>query len=273
MTKTLAEKTIQDFGRQHETYSESDGYYVSTDILANVLGPLMDIKEFEGKDVLDLGSGTGRWLQVFHMLGAKSITAVEPSPAIGVCKQKTSDLDNITYHNVTGENIPDGAHDFVYSFGVVHHIPEPDPVIKRTFDILKPGGRLIIWLYGRENNGLYLAFMHVLRLVTVPLPDRGLDMLSGAMVYLVRAYSCISKVLPLPLRSYMRDFIDKVDNYTVKHVIYDQLDPHYAKYYHRSEAINLLEKAGFSNVQVYHRAEYSWTVIGTKLAQNGNTQT
>jgi len=264
MTKSLAEKTIEDFGRQHVTYPDSGGYYVSTDILADVLGPLMDIREFEGKSVLDLGAGTGRWLRVFHKLGANPITAVEPSPAIEVSKKNTEGLDNISYHNTTGEKLPDGPYDFVHSYGVVHHIPEPDPVMKRAFEVLKPNGKAIIWLYGRENNGTYLAFMHLLRLITVPLPDAGLDWLSGVMVHLVRAYSRLSKILPLPLRGYMENFIDKVDDYTVKHVIYDQLDPHYAKYYRRQEAIDLLERAGFIDVQVYHREEYSWTVIGTK---------
>ena len=91
MTDKLGQQTIRDFGRQHRSYSESGGYYVSTDILADVVGPLMDIGAFEGRDVLDIGSGTGRWLRVFHQLGARSITAVEPSPAIEVSKNNTAD--------------------------------------------------------------------------------------------------------------------------------------------------------------------------------------
>jgi hypothetical protein len=122
----------------------------------------------------------------------------------------------------------------------------------------------VIWLYGRENNGLYLAFLRLLRLITVPLPDAGLDRVSAAMVPMVRAYSRISRSLPLPLKDYMRTFIDRVDDYTVKHVIYDQLDPHYAKYYRRREAIGLVERAGFKDVRLYHRQRYSWTVTATK---------
>jgi 2-polyprenyl-3-methyl-5-hydroxy-6-metoxy-1,4-benzoquinol methylase len=264
MTDKLSKKTIQDFGRQHQTYSESGGYYVSTDILADVLGPLMNIQSFAGKDILDIGSGTGRWLRIFHELGAKTIAAVEPSPAIEVAKKNTAECENISYHNVTGDKLPAGPYDYVYSYGVIHHIPEPDPVIARAFEVLKPGGHVVLWLYGRENNGPYLFFMRALRLITVPLPDGGLDWLSGIMVPLVRAYSRLSKMLPLPLRGYMQEFIDKVDDYTVKHVIYDQLDPHYAKYYRRQEVIDLLERAGFSDVQVYHRQAYSWTVVGAK---------
>jgi len=267
MPKSLAQKTIDDFGRQHRAYSKSDGYYTSTNILDDVVGPLMEIGSFNGLDILDLGSGTGRWLRIFHSLGAKSITAVEPSEAIEVAKKNSAGLDNITYLNVTGDQIPDGQFDIFYSYGVVHHIPEPDPVIKRAFEVLKPGGRIVLWLYGRENNGLYLAFMHTLRVITVPLPNRGLDWISSAMVPMVRAYSHVSKYLPLPLRGYMREFVDKIDNYTLKHVIFDQLDPHYAKYYSREEAKELVEKAGFTDVQLYHREGYSWTIMAFKPQQ------
>lgn len=264
MSKSISEKTIEDFGRQHRTYSKSGGFYVSTDILSGVLGPLMDIKDFEGLDVLDLGSGTGRWLRIFHELGAKSITAVEPSPAIEVAKKNAAGLDKISFHNVTGDRLPDGPYDVVYSYGVIHHIPEPDPVIQRAYEVLKPGGRLVIWLYGRENNGLYLAFLRTLRFITVPMADKWLGRASSAIVPLVRAYSRICRVAPLPLRGYMREFVDRVDDYTLKHVVYDQLDPHYAKYYRRQEALELVERAGFANIQLYHRERYSWTVVATK---------
>jgi SAM-dependent methyltransferase len=264
VSKSLSEKTIEDFGKQHQRFSESGGYYVSLDILGDVLGPLMTVKEFEGLNVLDLGSGTGRWVQIFHDAGAKTIAAVEPSPAIEVGRKKNAGLKNVSYHNVAGDKMPDGQYDIIFSYGVIHHIPEPDPVVKRAYEVLQPGGRLVIWLYGRENNGLYLGFVHALRLVTVPISNRALEIVSAALVPLVRAYSSVSRVLSLPLRGYMRKFVDRIDDYTLKHVIYDQLDPHYAKYYRRQEAIDLIEKAGFVNIQLYHRENYSWTVVATK---------
>jgi 2-polyprenyl-3-methyl-5-hydroxy-6-metoxy-1,4-benzoquinol methylase len=264
VSKTIAEKTIHDFGEQHKAYSESGGYYVSVDLLQDVPGPLIKTSEFSGRSVVDLGSGTGRWVRVLHEVGAKSIAAIEPSEAIIVCKQKTADLDRVAYHQVTGDQIPDGDYDIVYSFGVVHHIPEPDPVMKRVFQVLRPGGQAVIWLYGRENNGLYLGLVQTLRAITVRVSHDTLDKISALMVPMVRFYSRLAKIVPLPLRGYMTSVIDKLDDYTVKHVIYDQLNPHYAKYYRRHEAISLLERAGFINVRAYHREGYSWTVMGEK---------
>ncbi|MGA2318513.1 MAG: hypothetical protein ABSG71_19365 [Thermodesulfobacteriota bacterium] len=47
-------------------------------------------------------------------------------------------------------------------------------------------------------------------------------------------------------------------------IIYDQLNPSYAKYYTRREAEILLIDGKFKNVRTHHRHGYSRTVIGTK---------
>lgn len=49
-------------------------------------------------------------------------------------------------------------------------------------------------------------------------------------------------------------------------LIYDQLNPHFAKYYTRAEAVELISQAPF-DVEVHHRRGYSWVVIGTKPAE------
>ena len=47
-------------------------------------------------------------------------------------------------------------------------------------------------------------------------------------------------------------------------VIYDQLNPAWAKYYTKEEAESLMHRNGFEKVTLYHRRIYSWTVVGEK---------
>jgi hypothetical protein len=47
-------------------------------------------------------------------------------------------------------------------------------------------------------------------------------------------------------------------------VIYDQLNPAYAKYYTSQEAHDVLARQGFSGIRLHHRHGYSWTVVGAK---------
>jgi hypothetical protein len=70
--------------------------------------------------------------------------------------------------------------------------------------------------------------------------------------------------LPLPLRGYMLSVFEKMSPEKRKLIIYDQLNPAYAKYYTRREAETLLIDGKFKNVRAHHRHGYSWTVIGTK---------
>jgi hypothetical protein len=66
------------------------------------------------------------------------------------------------------------------------------------------------------------------------------------------------------MRAYMRGVIA---HYGWRHyflTIFDQLNPAYAKYYRREEALELMEKAGFADVRLYHRHGYSWTVVGSR---------
>ena len=48
--------------------------------------------------------------------------------------------------------------------------------------------------------------------------------------------------------------------------IYDQLNPTYVKFYRREEVVEMLESAGFGDVELHHRRGYSWTAIGTRIA-------
>jgi hypothetical protein len=61
VSKISSEKIIQDFAEQHKAYSESGGYYVSVELLQDVLGLLMKTSEYLGCSVVDLGSGTESW--------------------------------------------------------------------------------------------------------------------------------------------------------------------------------------------------------------------
>jgi SAM-dependent methyltransferase len=85
--------------------------------------------------------------------------------------------DRITYLKSTGDQLrTDDALDYVFVIGVLHHIPDPDSVVAAAFRALRSGGKLAVWLYGREGTGLYLALVRPLWWLTRRLPHRGLDL-------------------------------------------------------------------------------------------------
>jgi hypothetical protein len=150
--------------------------------------------------------------------------------------------------------------------GVLHHIVDPTPVVRAALAALRPGGTFLIWLYGHEGNGLVLWMLTTLRTITPRLPHRGLAAVAGVLEVFASAYAALCRRLPLPMRDYMCNHFTQLDRGQRRLTIYDQLNPSYAKYYRKEEARNLLSANGFTDVQLFHRHGYSWTVAGRKPA-------
>lgn len=265
-------QTIQDFGQQWTAFRDNPAYYGSVELLADLFGPLMPLADLSGARVADVGSGTGRIVNMLLDAGVAHVHALEPSAAMAVLKDNTvANRDRITYVDGTGESLPSGLGlDVVVSMGVLHHIPNPGPVVRAAFEALRPGGRCVVWLYGREGNNAYLWLAEPLRRVTVRLPHRGLVGLSHVLGWGLDGYIALCRICPmrLPLRAYMREVLAKVPRSVRRLTIYDQLNPAYAKYYSRQEAYALLADHGFTDVRLYHRHGYSWSVSGRRPAQD-----
>jgi len=264
--RTTDERTIADFGTQWLRFQVDYDYYGSKDCLADIFGPLVEVDAVEGKKAGDVGSGTGRIVAMLLESGARHVVAVEPSQAFEVLERRFGEAsDRVELVQARGEEIARYRDlDLVTSIGVLHHIVDPNPVIRAAHEALKPGGRIAIWVYAREGNGLYLALFGPLRKVTQHLPDRLLYALSSVLNVGVDVYLQLCRWVPLPMRRYFLDHLGRLTRDQRRMTVYDQLNPAHAKYYRAEEARGLLAANGFSEVETYFRHGYSWTVTGIK---------
>lgn len=261
------DQTIRDFGRQWTTYTENEGYYGSLELLKDIVEPLLPVEQLRGLSAADIGSGSGRIVNMLIEAGVARVYAIEPSDAVETLKQNTNaHSDRVEILNLRGDQLPPLGLDLVVSIGVVHHIPDPDPVVDAAFAALKPGGRILLWLYGREGNEVYLSIFQPLRAITRRLPHFILVPIAHMLNFAAGIYLLLAKVVPLPMRDYVLNIFGRFDKRTRYLAVYDQLNPNYAKYYTRSEAVELLSRSGFTDVQAFHRHGYSWTVLGTRPA-------
>ena len=266
----LRERTVVDFGEQWTHYTDNVGWYGSVALLEDVFGPLLDLSQISGRRVAEIGSGTGRIVHMLLEAGAAHVTAIEPSEEFAVLVANTGGhADRVRCLRLPGERLPADGFDYVFAVGVLHHIPEPRPVVAAAFRALRPDGVLAVWLYGREGNELYLHLVRRLRAVTTRLPHALLAALAWALTIGLSAYSAAARFLPLPLRGYMRQVVVRLGLRKRQLVVYDQLNPAYAKYYGREEARQLLAAAGFVDVRLHHRHGYSWAVVGRKPLADG----
>lgn len=257
--------SYQDFGEQFLVDSQIDGYFGSQELLVDIVKPF-DLKTIEGSKVMEIGCGSGRILKSLIKYRPKKIFAIEPSKAINVAKEnnKTGKIE-IEYENIKGEKIDKNNEiDFCFSLGVLHHIPNANIVVKNIFNALKKNGKAVFWVYGYEGNELYLAFFNNLRRITRIIPDSILRYLCSILNLFCSLYIVLAKVFPLPLKAYMINVFQKNSWQKRNYIIFDQLNPSFAKYYKKSELESLVKNAGFSILDIIHRHGYSWTIICEK---------
>ena len=121
-------------------------------------------EKWVGKKILEVGCGIGTDLLQFTKAGAKT-TAIDLSPqSASLAKLR---LQSYEYQGdvLIGdtENLPfrDNAFDLVYSWGVLHHTPNPDKAVHEIYRVTKPQGEICVMVYHRHSLvalQLYLLF-------------------------------------------------------------------------------------------------------------------
>lgn len=269
MTNQLAHRTIEDFGRQWAAFKDNEGWYGSLELFSDIVTPLLNLQELSGKNVAEIGSGSGRIVKMLLDANVNHVTAIEPSAAFQVLNQNLESMPDAKQRvrtvQVTGDKfLAETPLDYIFSIGVLHHIPEPEPVVQAAFKALKPGGKLFVWLYGYEGNELYLRFVEPLRIITTRLPHPALRFVVALIDLVLIGYHKLCRFMQLPLKDYIENVVGRFSPEKRRLVIYDQLNPAYAKYYKKEEAEELLSAAGFTDVRLYRRHGYSWSVVGIK---------
>ena len=107
-------------------------------------------QDFAGKKILEIGVGQGTDLMQFAKAGADCHGIDITHNHLSLTQMnfdvhgKTVDLREA---DATAIPFPDDYFDCVYSFGVVHHIPEIEQVLGEARRVLKPGGKLMLAVY------------------------------------------------------------------------------------------------------------------------------
>lgn len=99
----------------------------------------------EGREVLDIGCGRGRWVREYAARGAH-VTGVDIAPDAIERLRTQFPGHEFRCLNLTTAALPDAHYDVVNSVTVVQHIPEREQaaVLRSLAQALKPGGFLVL---------------------------------------------------------------------------------------------------------------------------------
>lgn len=126
--------------------------------------------DLAGMRVLDAGCGMGRYLRVAAEMGARAV-GMDLSWALLAARETTSGVGPVEL--VRGDLLrppfAPGSFDHIYSLGVLDHTPDPRRAFLALAGLLKPGGRIVIWVYPREKPAVE-RIMDAHRAVSTRLP-------------------------------------------------------------------------------------------------------
>jgi SAM-dependent methyltransferase/uncharacterized protein YbaR (Trm112 family) len=237
--------------------------------------PLGGPEALRGQLVADGGCGKGRHTYYALRAGAR-VVAVDFSRAVDVAQANCAKLDGerlFVQADLMSLPFAPSVFDVAYSFGVLHHLPDPEGGFQRLVSRVKPGGRVLIYLYhaleGEPVKQAILRGVNLARAVSTRLPHRVLLPITnllgvGLYVGVVGPYRVLSRFGPtrrfaeaMPLKSYAA--------YPMHVIINDQFDRFSAPIenrYRKDEVEGWLARAGLVAPRVLGGA--GWRAVAEK---------
>jgi len=262
------QKTAAAFGWQWQHFAEMHAEFEGQ--FLDWLHPI-EPEFFRDKRVLDAGCGTGRHAYFAAAYGAGEVVAMDLSGAVETARRNLSQFDNV--HVLQGDLLrpplrtaaAGGGFDFVYSIGVLHHLPDPSEGFRSLLRFVRPGGTIAVWVYGHENNGFVRNVVEPLRRVSTTIPPPLVRALAWPLavgfhgvakgVYRPLNGTAVGRSLPL------NEYLSSVAGFSFRQnygIVFDQLVAPTAEYIKRPELERWLDESDLEEVSISHRHGNSW---------------
>jgi SAM-dependent methyltransferase len=262
MTEKLeAEQIKQSEWSEQWTMLQDNEHFLFKDwILPNTL------EDFRGKDVLECGCGGGQHTN-FIAPYAKSITAVDLNTT-EIAKEKNKDFDNIEYVEADIAKMDLGKKfDIVFSIGVIHHTDDPDRTVENLNRHVKPGGKLIVWVYSEEGNGLVKYVVEPLRKTFLKNLSRksllGISKITTSLLYIPVYTVYLLPLKFLPFYEYFGNF-RKMSFYRNNINVFDKLNAPQVDFISRERIGRWFDENEYKDVNINAYKGVSWSGSGTK---------
>lgn len=104
-----------------------------------------ELETLSGKRVLEAGCGAGRFTEILLKHGAE-VDSFDYSNAVDANASNNGGHERLTLAQADIRKIPfaPAAYDYVVCLGVLQHTPDPEQSIRSLWDMVSPGGALVI---------------------------------------------------------------------------------------------------------------------------------
>lgn len=269
----IDEKTVDSFGEEWSKFADFDEEEIKK-IGDEYFDIVPDSTFGKDKTALDVGCGSGRWtLYIADKFG--SIESIDPSDAVKVASKATEKYDHIRISKAGVDQIPfeDNSFDFVFSLGVLHHIPDTSEALKKAVAKLKPGGSFLLYLYYSLDNRGFLyktlfRFSNIFRWTISKMPTAIKKLVCDliallvyapfvGLAYLLKSFG-ISIWKKIPLSYYVGK-----SYFVIRNDALDRFGTPLEQRFSKLQIEEMMESAGLTDVQFSNHPPY-WHAIGKK---------
>jgi SAM-dependent methyltransferase len=221
---------------------------------------LIEPSWWQGKRFVDVGCGIGRNSYWPTTYGASGVAVDLEVSTLAVARRNLADVDVEVRQGSAYELEGLEGFDAVFSIGVVHHLERPLDALRAMTGAAKPGGKVLIWVYGYEGNEWLVRGLDPLRkAVFSKLPielTHALSVPPTALLWgALRAGFQPNEYMRL-LRPYSFD--------QLRVIVFDQMLPHIANYWRRDEVERLMFDAGLVDIELVQVNDISWCALGMR---------
>lgn len=224
----------------------------------------MDLKENEikGKLLLDAGCGNGALTATLAALGLE-VVGVDLNNGLAAIESRKArfagrDADRVHFvqGNLAKPPFKHSLFDLIYCSGVIHHTPNSKGTFNALVPLVKSGGRLYVWVYGKRSFTVR-AFFYCGRQLKRMISLKSLMTFCrlSAPVYNVGT-RVLNSVGGMPFR--------KRTNREIALDLFDAFAPKYNHTHTEDEVLGWFREKGFANITVSGRQKHGFGVYGDK---------
>lgn len=224
--------------------------------------PFFKEEDWKNKEILDVGCGIGRntyWPVKYGVSRAVAIDVDEGS--LSSARTNLEKFSHVSVQKISAYDIPyKSTFDIVFSIGVIHHLEHPEQALFKMKEAAKSGGKVLIWVYGYENNEWVVKYFDPLRkLLFSKLPIKITHFLS----VFPTAFLWLLLRMGMGRIEYF-SLLRKFSFWHLRSIVFDQMLPHIAHYWKKEEVLNLMKQTGLKNIQIQSVNDMSWCAVGEK---------
>jgi SAM-dependent methyltransferase len=222
-------------------------FFESTGLDLAGLAELQQLKSL----LLDVGCGYGQFTKMLADTGNEVIAIDMSTSSIELAYRNIGGNPNVHLVQCDLTKLPFNREtfDFVFSIGVLHHVPDAECAFASLVPYLKRRGKIAIWVYPPEMKRID----NKIRKITTKLPKILVFCLCMPMPFVNAFYRWIRKIPPGAYRyGYWPQVLGVFDSWT----------PKYASVHEPAEVVNWFKKSNLVEIEVLNRRT---AVRGIKL--------